>query len=64
MLDLGYDVNIPPKKTWESLGKPQLTYSPIQLIMANQYCIFPIGILKNLETDVARVETVADFEVI
>jgi hypothetical protein len=29
MLDLGSDVNILPKKTWEALGKPQLTYSPI-----------------------------------
>jgi hypothetical protein len=35
MLDLGSDVNILPKNTWEALGKPQLTYSPIQLIMAN-----------------------------
>jgi hypothetical protein len=33
MLDLGYDVNILPKKTWEALGKPQLTYSPIQLLV-------------------------------
>jgi hypothetical protein len=43
MLDLGSDVNIFPTKTWEDLGKPRLTYSPIQLRMANQYCIFPIG---------------------
>jgi hypothetical protein len=34
-LYLGYHVNILPKNTWEVLGKPQLTYSPIQLIMAN-----------------------------
>jgi hypothetical protein len=64
MLDLGSDVNILPKKTWEALGKPQLTYSPIQLRMANQYCIFPIGRLENVEIDVAGVKTVADFEVI
>jgi hypothetical protein len=32
--------------------------------MANQYCIFPIGILENVEIDVARVKTIADFEVI
>lgn len=31
MLDLGSDVNILPKKTWESMGKPKLVYSPIQL---------------------------------
>jgi hypothetical protein len=32
--------------------------------MENQYCIFPIGILENMEIYVARVKTVADFEVI
>jgi hypothetical protein len=53
MLDLGLDVNILPKKTWEALGKPRLTYSPIQLRMEKQYFIFPIGILKNVEIDVA-----------
>jgi hypothetical protein len=36
MLDLGFDVNILLKKTWEALGKSQLTYSPIQLRMENQ----------------------------
>jgi len=35
MPDLGSDVNILPKKTWEAMGKPQRKYSPIQLIMVN-----------------------------
>lgn len=35
MLDLGSDVNILPKKSWEAMGKPKLVYSPIQLRMAN-----------------------------
>jgi hypothetical protein len=64
MLDLGSDVNILPKKTWEALGKPRLTYSLIQLRMANQYRIFPIGILESVEIDVAGMNTVANFEVI
>jgi hypothetical protein len=64
MLDLGSNVNILPKKTWEALGKLQLTYSPIQLRMANQYCIFPIGRLENVEIDVVGVKTIDDFEVI
>ena len=64
ILDLGSEVNIIPKKTRESLGKTQLTYSPIQLRMANQYCIFPIGRLENVEIDVARVKNVDDFDVI
>ena len=64
MLDLGSNVNILPKNTWEALGKPQLTYSPIYLRMANQYCIFPIGRLENVEIDVVGVKTIDDFEVI
>jgi hypothetical protein len=32
--------------------------------MANQYCIFPIGRLENVEMDVAGVKTTVDFEVI
>jgi hypothetical protein len=32
--------------------------------MANQYCIFPIGRLENVEIDVVGVNTIADFEVI
>ena len=64
MLDLGSDVNILPKKTRESLGKSRLKYSPIQLRMENQNCIFPIGRLENVEIDVARVKKVANFEFI
>jgi hypothetical protein len=64
MLDLGSDVNILPKNTWEALGKPQLVYSPIQLRMENQYCIFPVGRMENVEIDVAGVKTTTDFEVI
>jgi hypothetical protein len=64
MLDIGSDVNILPKNTWEALGKPHLTYSPIHLRMANQYFIFPIGRLESVEIDVVGVKTIADFEVI
>jgi hypothetical protein len=64
MLELGSNVNIPPKNNLESLGKPQLVYSPIHLRMENQYCIFPVGRLENLEIDVAGVKTTTNFEVI
>jgi hypothetical protein len=64
MLDLGSDVNIFPKKTWEAMGKPKLVYSPIQLRMENQYCIFPVGRLQNVEVDLVGVKTIVDFEVI
>jgi hypothetical protein len=64
MLDLGSDINILPKNTWEALVKPQLVYSPIQLRMENQYCIFPVGRLENVEINVVGVKTTVDFEVI
>jgi hypothetical protein len=31
ILDLGSDVNVLPKKTWEMMGKPKLIWSPVQL---------------------------------
>ena len=58
MLDLGLDVNIIPRKTWEALGRPKLTYSPIQLHMANQYCIVSIDRLEEVEVDVAGVKRI------
>jgi hypothetical protein len=64
MLDLGSYVKILPKKTWEDLGKPQLVYSPIQLRMTNQYCIFSVGRLEYVEVYVAGVKTIIDFEVL
>lgn len=35
MLDIGFEVNILPKKSQESLRNPRLVYSPIKLWMAN-----------------------------
>jgi len=64
MLDLGLDVNILPRKTWEAMGKPQLKYFPIQLRMENQYFVLPIGRLENVEVDVVGMKTHTEFEVI
>jgi hypothetical protein len=61
MLDLGSDVNIIPKNTWEDIGKSQLVYSPIQLRIKNQYCIFPVGWLEDVEVDVVGVKMTVDF---
>lgn len=33
ILDLGFDINILPNKTWENMGKPKLVWSPIQLML-------------------------------
>jgi hypothetical protein len=52
------------RKHVEAMGKPMLVYSPIQLRMENQYCIYPVGRLENVEVDLARVKTVARLQVI
>jgi hypothetical protein len=64
MIALGSNVNILPNKMWEAMGKPMLVYSPIQMCMENQYCIYPVGRLENVEVDLVGVNIVADFEVI
>jgi hypothetical protein len=50
ILDLGSEVNVLPKKTWNCMGDPTLGYSPIQLKLANQNRVIPIGRLKGVIT--------------
>jgi hypothetical protein len=64
ILDLGSDVNMLPKKTWEMMGKPKLVWSPIQLRLENQYKIVPIGRLTGIPVNIDGVCSVTDFEVI
>ena len=46
ILDLGSDVNFLPKKTWLQMGKPKLEWLDIQMRMASQQKIVPLGILS------------------
>ena len=64
MLDLGGDVNILLKKTWELMGKLKPMWFPIHLRLENQYKVFPMGRLMDMEFDVDGVKIVAEFEVI
>ena len=64
ILDLGLDVNVLPKQTWECMGRPTLQWSPIQLRMVNQQKIFPMGRLQAVTIDIEGVSAQADFEVI
>jgi hypothetical protein len=64
ILDLGSEVNVLPKKTWQCMGEPTLGYSPIQLKLANQHKVLPIGRLKGVTVNLNGVSTKADFEVI
>ena len=51
-LDMGFDVNILTRQTWESMGKPHLDWSPIQLRLANQAKVLPIGRLSGVPLDI------------
>jgi hypothetical protein len=43
ILDLGSDVNVLLKQTWEMVGKPNMVWFPVQSRLANQHNIVPIG---------------------
>jgi hypothetical protein len=64
MLDLGYDVNILPKKYWELMGEPNLVWPPIQVRLSNQYGTYLIGRLEQLEVRIEGLKTKEYFEVI
>jgi hypothetical protein len=46
------------------MGKPNLVWSSIQLQLANQYKIYPIGWLEQVEVNIEGVKTKAEIEVI
>ena len=64
ILDLGLDVNVLPKQTWECMGMPILQWSPIQLRMANQQKVLPMGRLQGVTVDIEGATMQMDFEVI
>lgn len=57
ILDLGSDVNVLPKKTWERMGKIVLQWFPIQLRVVNQQNILPMGRLQGVIVDIEGVST-------
>jgi len=64
VLDLGSNVNVIPKRTWELMGNPKLVWSPIALKLANQQKIIPFGRLELVWIDIEGVRSIAAFEVI
>ena len=64
ILDLGSDVNILTRQTWESMGKPHLDWSHVHLRIANQEKVLPIGRRSQVPIDIEGLRTFADFEVI
>ena len=64
ILDLGSNVNILTKQTWQLMGNPTLGWSPVQLRLANQVKVQPIGRVSNLVVDIEGMKTHADFDMI
>jgi hypothetical protein len=64
ILDLGFEVNVLPKKTWKCMGEPTLGYSNVQLKLANQHRVLPIGRLEGVTIVLDGVCTKEDFEFI
>jgi hypothetical protein len=48
----------------QCMGEPTLGYSPIQLKLANQHRVLPIGRLKGVTIDLDGMHTKEDFKVI
>ena len=61
---LGSDVNILTQKTWESIGKPRLDKSPVELRLSDQAKVLPIGILSQVLVDIEGLGTFVYFEII
>jgi hypothetical protein len=64
ILDLGFEVNVLPKKTWKCMEEPTLGYSHVQLKLANRHRVLPIGRLKGVIVNLDGVCTKDNFEVI
>ena len=52
------------KQTWEIMAKPKLAFSPIQLRLANQQRVVPLGFLSSVLVDLDGVCILANFKVI
>ena len=64
ILDLGFDINILTRNTWENMNKLWLDWYPIQLRLANQSKVLLIGLLTQILIEVEGMRTYAYFEVI
>ena len=62
ILDLGSEVNVLTRQTWEQMGRPTLEWSPIQLRLDNQQKIVPLGRFPSVPVDIDGVNTLEDFK--
>jgi len=64
ILDLGSDVNVLSKKTWEHVDRPAFQWSPIQLHIANQQQILSMRRLQGIMVYMEGASALAYFKVI
>ena len=64
ILDLRSDVNILTKQTWQLMGNPTLGWLLVQLWLANQVNVQPIGCVSNLVVNIEGMNMHAGFYVI
>jgi hypothetical protein len=64
IFDLGSDVNVLSKKTWEIMGKTKFIWFAIQLILVNQHKIVPIGWFLTVHANIDGVCSVSYLEFI
>ena len=64
ILDLGSDVNILTKQTWQKMGRPAFGWSPVQFWLDNQAKVQPAGRASNLVVNVEGMNIYANFDVI
>ena len=64
ILYLGSYVNIMRRDTWKNVGIPMMRWSPVQLRLANQARVTPIGRFLHLAVEVEGMKTYVDFDVI
>jgi len=62
ILNLGSDVNVLSKQTWETMGKLKLIWSPIQLRLANHHKIVLIGRLLGVNVNIDGMHNILDLE--
>ena len=63
ILYLGSNVNILTIHTWDNMNNPRLDWFPIQLRLANQSKVLPIGILTQVHVEDEGLIKYANFKV-
>jgi hypothetical protein len=61
VIDFGLQVNILPKETWIRMGRPNLVPTMNYLKLVDHILIEPIGILRNVDTQIMGIPTLVDF---